>query len=51
MTCLHFLRHTVALTSFARPVAMAQSARHLDLDAYVGRVMKTFEVPGISVAS
>ena len=34
---------------FALP-AMAQNAPPADLDSYVAKVLKTFEVPGLSVA-
>lgn len=40
----------LALTALCPAAAIAQTAPPSDLDAYVGRVMKTFDVPGIAVA-
>jgi CubicO group peptidase (beta-lactamase class C family) len=50
MAHVKFPHRALALCVLCTTVAMAQSAPPPDLDAYVGRVMRTFEVPGIAVA-
>src|SRR5437660_3291164 len=50
MAHVKFSHRALVFCVLCTTVVMAQSAPPPDLDAYVGRVMKTFDVPGIAVA-
>src|SRR5947207_5148307 len=44
------MRRAIAFLLLLVPATIAHAQVPADLDAYVGRVMQTFQVPGISVA-